>query len=217
MEFTTKRAGMIVAIALIISIITQIVYMATLGGPQASDPAQGVTNADLASYLTDRWNDIAMVWMTELVAFTAVSVAALTALLRGAPARTAWIFLLFAGLFNMIQISFGLSMFAPAGTAGEALSPVFTTVMSGAFFFYFLAKSLLGLAGIGFGLALIGESSATTKAIAGLSILVGLAAVIANLMALPQGLTLVFEAGAAGTAAALTTGLAAMLVARRAA
>lgn len=217
MEFTTKRAGLIVAIALIISIITQIVYMATLGGPQASDPAQGVTNADLASYLTDRWREIATVWMTELVAFTAVSVAALTALLRGASARTAWIFLLFAGLFNMIQISFGLSMFAPAGTAGEALAPVFTTVASGAFFFYFLAKALFGLASIGFGLALFGEASATTKAIAGLTIVVGLAALVANLMALPQGMTLAFEAGAAGTAAALTTALSAMMVARRSA
>jgi len=215
MDTTTRRAGTLIAAALIISVATQIFYMMTLGGPQPSDPAAGVTNADIVAYFTDRWAEVATVWMIELAAFAVVAVAGLMALVRGTAAPTAWAAVMLAGIFNVIQISIGLSMFKPAALAGEALAPVFLTIVAGAFLFYFLAKVLIGLAGIGLGLVLFSSASMPAKAIGVLSILVGLAAAALNIFAIPQGLTLVFEAGAAGTLAALTTGIAAWMVTRQ--
>lgn len=214
MDFTTRRAGMLIAIAFIVTIVTQIVYMMTLGGPQASDPAVGVTNADVVSYFTDRWTEIATIWTIELAAFAAIAVAALVAMVRGAAAPSAWAALAFSGLFNVIQVGIGLSMFQPAATAGEALAPIFSTIVAGAFIFYFLAKVLIGLAGIGFGFALVAQGSTAIKAAGLLSVVVGLGAAAINILAIPQGMAMVFMAGAAGTAAALTTGVAAWLVTR---
>jgi len=216
MDNTVKRAGTIIAIALILSIATQIFYMATLGGPQPSDPAAGVTHADVIAYFTDRWNEIATVWMIELAAFALIAIGALVAMTRGAAAPWAWGALSLAGLFNLVQLAFGLAMFRPASTADEALAPIATTFVGGAFFFYFLAKALIGLAGIGFGLALWRGASPMTKIVAILSVVVGAAAAAANIATLPQGTALIFPAGATGTAAALFTGLAAMLVTRQA-
>ena len=214
MDTTTRRAAIFVAAALILSVVTQIVYMLALGGPSASDPSVGVTNADRAAYFTDRWAEIAMVWTIELALFTGLAAAAFVALARGNALPTTWAALALAGIFNVIQLGIGLTMFAPAATAGEALSPLLTTVLGGAFFFYFLAKVLIGLAGIGFGLALLGQGSTAVKAVGLLSIVVGIGAAAINILAIPQGLSMVFMAGAAGTVAALTTGVAIWLAAR---
>ncbi|MEM8696694.1 MAG: hypothetical protein AAGE05_11795 [Pseudomonadota bacterium] len=216
MDFTTRRAGALIAAALILSIVTQIFYMMTLGGPQASDPAVGVTNADIVYYFTERWAEVATVWTIELAAFAIIAVGALVVAVRSTTAQTAWAALAFSGLFNVIQVGIGLSMFKPAAMAGEALAPMFSTIVAGAFLFFFLAKVLIGLAGIGLGLALVSGANGIAKAVGVISILVGLAAAAMNIFAIPQGMAMVFEAGAAGTAAALTTGIAAWMVTRHA-
>lgn len=215
MDMTTRRAGTLIAAALILGVVTQIFYMMTLGGPQASDPAAGVTNADVVQYFTERWPEIATVWTIELAAFSVIAVAGLVAMVRGAPAPAAWAALLFSGLFNVIQVGIGLSMFRPAALAGEAFAPVFSVVVAGAFLFYFLAKVLLALAGIGFGLLLFAGDRTSAKAVGALAVLFGLAAAALNILAIPQGMAMVFEAGAAGTAAALTTAIAVWLVTQR--
>lgn len=214
MDMTARRAGNWIAGALILSVVTQIIYMATLGGPSASDPAIGVTQDDRVRYFTERWPEIAAVWMTELAAALAMSTAALIVLVQRVPAPGAWAALLLAGLANTVQIAMGLAMFRPAATAGAELEPVLTLVIQGAFFFYFLAKVLIGLAGIGLGLALWGRATGMAKVIALAAIAVGAVAAAVNILALPQAMALVFPAGATGTAAALTTGLAALFVAR---
>ncbi len=53
-----KNPAVLVAIGLIVTVVTQIVYMMTLGGPQPADPAVGVTSADAARYFTERWTEI---------------------------------------------------------------------------------------------------------------------------------------------------------------
>ena len=215
MDTTTRRAGTLIAAAFIITIISQIFYMATLGGPQASDPEVGVTNADVVAYFTDRWADVATVWTIELAAFMVISVAALVLLVRTNFAPAAWAALSASGMLNAIQVGIGLSMFRPAALAGEALEPLFMTVVGGAFVFYFLAKVLIGMAGIGLGLILFSGSSGTGKAVGALAILIGAAAALLNIYAIPQGLAQVFLAGASGTVAALTTGIAAWMLTRQ--
>lgn len=61
MQHQTRRAGLIVAGTLVASVVTQAAYMLMLGGPTASDPAVGTTNADRALYFTERWPEIATV------------------------------------------------------------------------------------------------------------------------------------------------------------
>lgn len=211
----TRRAGLIVAGTLIASVVTQAAYMLTLGGPTASDPSVGTTNADRALYFTERWPTIATIWTVELAAFLLMAVAALVALGRGVALRPAWAALALAGVFNALQVGIGLSMFRPAVTAGDALEPLFTTVLGGAFFFYFVAKALIGLASVGAGLILLRAPGGAAKAVGVVAGLIGLAAAVLNIAAVAIGRSLTFPAGASGTAAALTAGLAlAMIVAR---
>ena len=209
-----RNATVLVGAALLVSVVTQLLYMATLGGPAPSDPSQGVTHADRALYFTQNWNGIASIWMTELAAFTLIAVAGLVALVRGAPVAAAWAALAVSGLCNMVQVGIGLSMFQPSVTAGDALEPMFRTVLAGAFFFYFLAKVLIGLAGIGLGIAWLRHPTVSARVFGGITALVGLAAAVANTLALPQGLALTQMAGGTGTLAALFTSIAALFAAR---
>lgn len=151
----------------------------------------------------------------ELAAFLLMSVAALVALNRGAALRPTWAALAVAGMFNALQVGIGLSMFKPAVTASDALEPLFTTVLSGAFFFYFVAKALIGLASVGVGLVLLRTPGGTAKAFGAMAVLAGFAATVVNIAAVAIGRSLTFPAGATGTTAALMGGLAlAMVVAR---
>ena len=52
---SAQRAAQIAAFGLIATVVTQILYMALLGGPA------GNTNADIVAYFTDRWAEVAIV------------------------------------------------------------------------------------------------------------------------------------------------------------
>lgn len=214
MDIATARAGKTTAIVLIATIITQLLYMASLGGPTAADPGVGVTQADSMRYFDERWTEIASVWLAELLAFVALFAAALIALTRRAIAPAAWAALALAAVANIVQIGMGLAMFRPAAAAGQEFEAMSTMVVEGAFFFYFLAKFLIGLAGAVFGLTLVQQARGSDRVIGIMAIIVGLGAAVINFLALPQGLGMVIPAGASGTLAALTTALAASAVAR---
>lgn len=214
MDMSTRRIGQWVFAALIATIVTQIVYMALLGGPTAADPAIGVTQADRMRYFDERWGEIAAVWLTELVAFIILFMAASAALAQRAPAPFGWSALALSAIANIIQIAIGLAMFRPATAAGAELEALSTLVVEAAFFFYFLAKLLIGVGGIAFGTMLFNRATGAARGIGGAAVAVGLAAAIVNLLALPQRLDWVFAAGAIGTVAALTTGLAALSLSR---
>lgn len=190
-----------VAICLIITVVTQIFYVVALGGP---------------SPFAERWGDIARpsVWMIELAVFCVLSVAAMTAMVRGAMAPAAWGAIALSGIFNAVQVSMGLSMFKILSEAGETVAPVFSAVLAGAFFFYFLAKVMVGMAGIGFGLSLFGNGSLAAKIAGVLAILTGFAASAGNIWALSQGMALTQMAGATGTVSALFTAIAAYMLVR---
>lgn len=198
-----QRAGVVVATALIATVVTQILYMAFLGGPQPADPAAGMTNADIARYFTDRWREVAIIWTVEAIAFIAIAVGALAALSDGRH-RLGWAALALAGIFNLVQIGIGLSLFKPVALAGEAYTWMFWAIVSGAFAFYFIAKIALGLAAAAFGLSLMREAKGLSGRITGgLTLAVGAAACIANTGALGAGMGWLIVAGALGTLAAL--------------
>lgn len=199
MEKPTRRAGEVIAAAFFITIVTQIVYVTMLGGVG----------------IVEGWPLRSTLWTIELFAFVAIAVAALVLMVRDAPRAFIWAALAVSGLLNIVQAGIGLSMFLPITEAGEQFAPVMSTIVAGAFLFYFLAKALLGLAGIGLGIVLFSGAAKRAKAVGVLSIVAGLIAVAANIFAIPQGMTWVFEAGAAGTIAALTAGIAVWMVTRR--
>lgn len=200
MTITTRRAGAIVAAALIVTVITQIVYFTVL--------------AEVG--IVEGWPLRSTLWTIEVLAFTLMAVAALAAMARDADRSLIWSALAVSAFINVIQAGIGLSMFLPATQAGEAFAPLMGTLVAGAFFFYFLAKLLIGLAAMGFGLILFRDARASVKAFGALTMVAGLAAAAANIAALPQGTALIFIAGATGTLAALVTGIATFVITRHA-
>ena len=209
MSHSYRRAGTAVGIGLILSVITQAAYMVFLSGqPRA-------THADKVQYWAERGGDVAMIWTSEVLIFTMITIAAIVVAIRGADKTAAWVALAVAGLFNALQAAMGQSMFEPLTLAGEEFSGIYGAVLLGAFFFYFLAKALIGLSAISFGLMLLKSASMPMKALAAIGIITGLAAAVINIAALPQGMALTFMAGASGTLATLVCGIMALVIARQ--
>ena len=207
MDITANRATRIVAVSLIAIVVLQIVYMAFLGGPKPLEAGTPLSNADVLRYFDERGAEITTVWTLEAMAFLAIALGSLVIALRGASNTTAWAALSLFGVFNMIQIGMGLAMFEPAARAGGDDMGLFGTFVSGAFFFYFVAKVMLGVAALIFGLRLLGAATGGIKALAGLTALVGAAAIGLNVAGMALGMSVLMYAGAAGTAAALFTAL----------
>ena len=199
MNITTRRTGALIAVAFIITIITQLIYVTALDGVG----------------IVEGWPLRSTLWTIELFAFVIIAVAAFAAMVRDTGRAFIWSALAISGLLNIIQGGIGLSMFLPATEAGEQFAPIMGTIVAGAFLFFFLAKALVGLAGIGLGFALLTNGSAPGKIVGALSIVAGLAAAAVNMVAIPQGMTFAFAGGATGTVAALTTAIALWMVTRR--
>ena len=196
MEQSSRSNIRVVAIALIITIITQFLYVALL--------------AEVG--IVEGWPLRSTIWTVETIAFTVLTVAALAALANDAHHRVIWAALALSGLFNAIQAGIGLSMFLPATEMAGRESPLMATILAGAFLFFFLAKALIGMAGVGLGLSLFRNGGAAAKTVGGLAILTGVIGAAANIIAMPLGMDLVFQAGAAGTVATVFAAIAAWMV-----
>lgn len=180
MTHSTRGLARVLALALLASVATQLFYHFVVA--QAAD-------GDLLRRVT---------WVGEMAIFSLCTVAALPLVARSAIPLAASAIVL-ASVLNAVQVGFGLAMFGPASEAGDA--QVFRAVLEGAFFFYFQAKALLGLAAIGVGLAAL-RGTPAGKIVGVLAIVSGLAAAIANLLGMAQGMAeWTFAAGASGTAA----------------
>ena len=180
MTNSIRRASQIAATALIITVVTQLLYV-------ASEPLGFAFNTDI-------------VWALEVLAFLAVAIFGL-ALLPARPVAGAAIGI--GGAFNVIQAGMGLVMFGPLREAGEAGLPAFQAVLAGAFLLYFAGKAAFALAGILLGLSLWQEAGGAAKYLGLAAIVTGLGGLGMNLLASVTGMQFVFPAGAAGTAATL--------------
>lgn len=193
---STSNILRLIALALLVTVLTQIFYVATL--------------AEVG--MVEGWPTRSIVWSIETLVFALLAVAALAAAAADGRYRLVWAAIAVSGIMNAIQAGIGLSMFLPPTEAGDSGKVVFDTVLAGAFLFFFLAKALLGLAAIGLGTALLRTAAMPMKIVGGLAMLAGIVAALLNIAALPQGLALVMPAGAAGTAATLMLAIAAWLV-----
>lgn len=171
-----------VAVALLVTVASQLFYIGVVSNSEN----------ELLRPIT---------WFTELLAFGFVSVGAYALVGREPQRAFVWSAIGFSGVLNVLQVGMGLSMFAPAREASEAVPQLFTTVLAGAFFFYFFAKLLIGGAAMIEGARALRLSGGLQKAIGGISILTGVAAIAVNLLAMIDSESWTFPAGAAGTAA----------------
>ncbi|MGB3377593.1 hypothetical protein [Allopontixanthobacter sediminis] len=194
MEISARSAGQMAALALLVIVVTQALYMVN------SSAGLGIATS--------------IIWTIEAVGFMVMAVFAMVALARRASAPVVWASIALGGIFNVIQVGIGLAMFGPLQEAGDASAAAFQAVLAGAFFFYFAGKFLFGIAAIVLGMALL-KGPIAARVIAGLAILSGLAAVVLNAVAMGVGMDMVFAAGAAGTAAALFAAIAVLTTGRQ--
>jgi hypothetical protein len=194
MDFTARRSMQIVIVALFSIVITQIIYVVLSS-----------TGADINRMV---------IWTAEAVAFLAMSLFGLILLVQSNSNSAAWIAIVLAGIFNVIQVGMGLAMFGPLTDAGEAMAAAFQSVLAGAFFFYFVGKFLFGFAAMLMGATLLRSGVGAAKGVGGLAVLTGLAAMVINLIAMAVGMDMIQSAGAAGTAVTLLLGLALTFAAR---
>ncbi len=193
-----RNAAALVALTLVVSVVTQLLYFTLLSGVG----------------IVEGWPLRSALWGTEVIVSALMVVAAFVGLARDPRYPVVFAALGLAAIANLAQSSIGLGGFLPAGKAGDVGGVVLQAMLGIAFLLYFLAKALIGLAGIGLGLGLWQRGSGAVKLAGGAAVLVGLVAAAVNGFALPTGMAHVFPAGATGTAAALTTAVALWLAAR---
>ncbi|MXP32209.1 hypothetical protein [Parerythrobacter jejuensis] len=194
MTYTSRGAVTAVSLALLATVATQLFYVGVISGMEDGNFLRRI------------------VWTTEMAMFTLVAVAALPLANGRGPNTLAWSAVAISGIMNVIQVGMGLSEFPQAMESPDG--QVFQTVLNGAFFLYFHAKALVGLAAIGLGLAALQGGTTLGKVLGGLSILAGLAAAGLNLLGMANGMEMTFPAGAAGTAATALLALTALTVLR---
>lgn len=160
MEFTQKRTVQVTSYLLIALAITQAIYT-VLYMSGVSVPRQ-------------------LLWGLEGVLFTLLAAFAGAAMLQAKHYHVGWSAIAFSAVLNVVQVGIGLTMFAPFYDAAdqlEALGPLAGAVLALSFMIYYAAKLLLGFAALIFGMAKLNDGS---KALGGLTALVGVVAMLGN-------------------------------------
>ncbi len=186
MDLTHSRTVKIVAILLLLAALSQPIYTALyLGAPDVNRQ---------------------ILWGLEGLLFVLLAAFAGSALVMAKRYTLGFSAIAFAAVLNVVQVGVGFTQFGPFRAAAEAnadLSDVAFSVVAFSFFGYNAAKILLGLAAVDFGMAKMGEGS---RALGGLTVLVGAVAFVANTLVMMLGLQGVVPspvAGASGVAATL--------------
>jgi len=186
-KFDIHHAAQLIATALIVTAITQLVYV-ILGGGGNSHIAYPIWRIETLSAL--------------VVALFSFVIFKRNALVGGC--------LVVNGIFNVIQTGMGLTMFYQLGYGGETPpNDVFFPVLRMSFFLYFAAKATLGVAAVTLGLELWQTPGSGLWRNVGLLVaFVGLGALLLNVAAMMLGLGVVPFAGALGAVAAVFTAIA---------
>ena len=199
MPITTRQISISVSAMLLLTVISQLVYAATLSGVG----------------LVEGWPLRSAIWTTELLLFCSIAIASLVGLTRSTDMQWGWSALVVAGFINMIQSGIGLSMFLPATEAGPEFAPLMSTVLAGSFLFYFLAKVVLGLTAILFGASLFRKDNMVGRTLGLVSVIAGVIAIALNVAAVRMGLGAVPLAGLSGATATFFAGCAIWFSARQ--
>lgn len=186
MEFSFERSAKITAILLAALAVTQAVYTGLY-----------IAEADIPRQL---------LWGCEAVLFTFLATFAGAAMAETKAFRVGWAAIAASAVLNVVQVGVGLTMFGPFRAMAEemdAAAPAAAAVVAYSFFVYNAAKILLGFAALIFGMA---KSADGSKAIGGLTALVGVVAMVSNTSVMilgREGLIPSPVAGASGVIATL--------------
>ena len=198
MEFTHKRTVKITAILLLLAAISQPIY----------------------TLLYQYAPDINRQWLWGLEGLLFVLLAAFAGAAMTGSKRYALVFsaIAFSAVLNVFQVGVGLTQFGPfreaAGAVPELRGAAFS-VVAFSFFGYNAAKILLGLAAVVIGLSKMASGS---KALGGVTVLVGVVAFLANTVVMMFGIRNGFIprplAGGSGVLATLLLALCLFTVSR---
>ncbi len=185
MELTQDRTVKIIAVLLLLAAISQPIYTALyLGAPDI---------------------DRSFLWRLEGLLFVLLATFAGSALVMAKRYTLGFSAIAFSAVINVIQVGVGLTQFGPFREAADAnaeLGGVAFSVVAFSFFGYNAAKILLGLAAIVFGMA---KMNAGSKALGGLTVLVGAVAFVANTLVMMFGLHGFLPSPIAGGSGVLAT------------
>jgi len=178
MELSQSRTVKIVAILLLLAAISQPIYTAL--------------------YLSAPEIDRQILWGLEGLLFVLLAAFAGSALVMAKRYTLGFSAIAFASVLNVVQVGVGLTQFGPFGQAAASnpeLGALASSVVAFSFFSYNAAKILLGLAALVFGMA---KMNAGSKALGGLTALVGTIAFVTNTLVMMLGRTDLPQAVTAG-------------------
>lgn len=185
MEFTHSRTVKTIAILLLLVAISQPIYTALyIGAPDF---------------------DRQVLWGVEALLFVVLAAFAGSALVTAKRYTLGFSAIAFCAVLNVIQVGVGLTQFNPFRAAAEVnpeLDGLAFSVLAFSFFGYNAAKILLGLAAVVFGMAKMNEGS---KALGGITVLVGAVAFVANTLVMMFGLQGFLPSPIAGGSGVLAT------------
>lgn len=121
-----------------------------------------------------------IIWGIEGVLFTFLTAFACAAMVQAKNYHVAWSAIAVSSVFNLVQVSIGLTMFGPFGEVAkevEGLAPAASAVVALSFMIYYAAKILLGFAAVILGMAKLEQGS---KALGGVTAAIGGIALLAN-------------------------------------
>ncbi len=183
MEFTQKQNIQTISALLFLTVASQAVYTA----------------------LYVAANDVPRLWLWGLEGLLFVVLAAITgsAMVQAKQYSLGFSAIFASAILNLVQVGIGLTQFGPfreASQSVEALSPAAGSVVALSFFIYNAAKVLLGISAMAFGSAVMQTGS---KVLGGLTLFLGLAAIVTNTIAMMFGRIEAVPSGAAGVIATL--------------
>ena len=153
--------------------------------------------------------DRLILWSVEALLFVLLAAFAGSALAMAKHYTLGFSAIAFSAVFNVIQVGVGLTQFGPIRTAAEMNSDfgnVEASILAFSFFGYNAAKTLLGLATVVFGMAVIAESSNQSKRLLGsVAVLVGVVALGTNAYVMMFGLQAFIPPPVAGGAGVMAT------------
>ena len=155
-----------------------------------------------------------LLWGLEGVLFTVLAAFAGAAMVQSKNYQVAWSAIAFSAVFNVMQVSIGLTMFGPFSEASgqlEALEPTAGAVVAFSFMVYYAAKLLLGFAALIFGSA---QMAGGAKALGGVTAVVGVVAMLANTVLIVFGRDAFLPSPVAGGSGVLATMLLALCLMR---
>ncbi|MEM9219639.1 MAG: thiamine biosynthesis protein ThiC [Cyanobacteria bacterium P01_F01_bin.150] len=144
-------------------------------------------------------------WGLEGLLFTILAAFAGAAIVQAKNYQVGWSAIAFSAILNVVQVSIGATMFGPfreAASQLEGLGSVAGAIVAFSFMVYYAAKFLLGFAALIFGIA---KMTAGTKALGGLTALVGVVAMFANGILVTFGRDAFLPSSVAGGSGVLAT------------